>query len=354
MIEAKQDSPKPDSPKPRRPRLRRSRPRRTRLRRSDPSAAGWSRRRRGRGFVYLDSSGRQLSQRRTRRVRDLAIPPAWTDVWICPWPNGHIQAVGRDSADRLQYLYHPAWRRRMDAAKYQHMLAFGAALPDARRRVARDLGLPGMPREKALAVGFRLLDLGAVRVGGEAYARQHGTVGIATIRREHVSTSKGRIVHLSFPAKGGRLHTIELRDAALASSVRELLARRSGGPELLAYREEDGWHDVRSSDVNAYIRDVTGCEATAKDFRTWHANVQFLAFLCGGAAAETARQRACRRKDATRHVADLLGNTPAVARASYLDPRLGRMYQDGRLDLSPGRRSQPTERLLLDALGPPG
>ena len=183
-----------------------------RLRRSDPSKPGWTRRRSGTGFSYRDTDGTVLTGSDRGRCQALAIPPAWTDVWICPWPNGHVQAVGTDAAGRRQYLYHPQWREKQDRVKFERMAAFGEALPAARAQVARHLALPGMPRERALAAGFRLMDRAGLRVGGEAYARQNGSVGVATLRREHASTSQGH-VHVRFHAQ---VRGAAFDDAALA------------------------------------------------------------------------------------------------------------------------------------------
>ena len=299
-----------------------------RLRRSEPNGPGWTRRRRGRGFTFMDSDGQRLPAEAAQRCRSLAIPPAWIDVWICPWPNGHLQAVGTDSAGRRQYLYHPQWRRWRDQMKFARVLEFGASLPSARLTVAEHLALAGMPRERALATGFRLLDTTGARIGGEAYAEAHGTVGIATLRREHVSTRKGT-VRLRFPGKGGRPHDLTLVDAPLAESVHVLLARRSGGPELLAWRSGRTWVDVRSAELNQYIREVTGCDATAKDFRTWQAAVRALAEL---STTEQAVGRSGRGRDvaqAMRAVSEHLGNTPAVARTSYVHPVLVESYLNG-------------------------
>lgn len=327
-----------------------------RLRRSDPNRPGWTRRRAGRGFAYLDEQGRRLDAQDAQRCRSLAIPPAWTEVWICPWPNGHLQAVGTDAAGRRQYLYHPLWRQRRDEAKFARVLQVGATLPAARAVVAEHLALPGMPRERALAAGFRILDLAGVRIGSEQYARERGTVGIATIARGH-ATVRGSTVRLRFPGKSGREHDIELTDPALAAAVRELRRRRTGGPELLAWREASGWVDLTSADLNDYIRQVTGWEATAKDFRTWAATVRALAHLAG---CEPARSTAARTRQvaaAMRAVAEHLGNTPAVARASYVDPRLADRHLAGALrraigaDLPAPDDVAGWERVLLEVLG---
>ena len=320
----------------------------TALRRSRPSSPGWSRGRWGRGFVYRDQNGAVLRGEDRRRCEQLAIPPAWTDVWICPWPDGHIQAIGTDQAGRRQYLYHPDWRTRRDRAKYARMLRFGQALPAARERVSADLDRDGMPRERALAVAFRLMDLTGLRTGGESYARERGTVGVATLRREHVRV-RGDRVRLRFVGKSGREHDLRVTDGQLAAGLRVLLARRGEG-ELLAYREQDQWHDVKSSDVNAYVREVLGIQATAKDFRTWQAAVAALRSLADSAGEDTRRRAVA---EAMRAVSQHLGNTPAVARTSYVDPRIVHRFETGKPLPDPagddGFAGDPTELTVWEA-----
>jgi DNA topoisomerase I len=297
-----------------------------RLRRADPNGPGWTRRRHGRGFRYLDAQGVALAPDDARRCRELAIPPAWTDVWICPWANGHLQAVGTDAAGRRQYLYHPTWRQWRDEEKFDRVIGFGRALPAARVAVAEHLQLPGVPLQRALAAGFRLLDRAGLRVGGEAYAEANGTVGAATLRLDHVSV-RGDRVRLRFPGKGGKEHDIVLHDPALAAAARAMRSRRAGGPELLAWRDDAGtWHDVSSTDLNDYVREVTGCQASAKDFRTWQAAVRALAVL---ATAEQHTPRTKAVAAAMRAVSEHLGNTPAVARSAYVHPKVVQSYLEG-------------------------
>ncbi len=258
--------------------------------------------------------------------------------------------MGRDGDGRLQYLYHADWRTRRDVAKFERMPDFGRALPAARAQVISDIGLPGMPRERALATGFRILDLSAVRVGGEAYARERGTEGLATLRRDHVAT-RGERVDLNFPGKSGRDVRVELQDRALADAVRALRRRRGGGDELLAWREGRVWRDVRSQDINEYVREVIGCEATAKDFRTWHANVLVIAELAGGPVPGSTHERRRRLVAAVNAVAEHLGNTPAVARRSYVDPRLLDRYLEGALDpVLTSAKDAENEELLIRVL----
>jgi DNA topoisomerase IB len=294
-----------------------------RLRRADPAKPGWTRRRCGRGFAYLDQHGERLDASQTQRCRDLVIPPAWTDVWICPWPNGHIQAVGTDEAGRRQYLYHPDWRAARDREKFDHIVEFGLSLPAARTIVEQHLQLPGMPFERALATGFRLLDLGGLRVGSEDYAQDNGSYGLATLRCDHVST-RGGTVRLRFTGKSGKEHDVVLDDAQLLAAVRDLRVRRRC-EELLAYKSGRRWCDVTSQDVNRYLSDV-GVVGTAKDFRTWQAGLRALASL-SAADPQASGQRAVRQ--AIEDVAEHLGNTPAIARSSYVDPRLVEAFLDG-------------------------
>jgi DNA topoisomerase-1 len=262
------------------------------------------------------------------RIRQLAIPPAWKDVWICPDPSGHIQATGHDEAGRKQYLYHERWQQRQAERKFELVREFALALPKLRRVVTADLRRGGMPRERALACAVRLLDLGFFRVGSEVYAEENESFGLATVRREHVTITKTEVV-FDFPAKSGQRRIQSIRDAAARRAL-EAMYRRRGGPEdLLAYCEGGEWRDVRSDDINEYIHDHIGERFTAKNFRTWHGTVLAAVELAGeepprsGAAAKRAIKRAVDR------VSDALGNTPAVCRASYIDPRVLDRYRDG-------------------------
>jgi DNA topoisomerase IB len=301
-----------------------------RLRRVDCAGPGIVRRRRGRGFSYHWPDGRTVTEPDVlARIRALVLPPAWNDVWICPLPNGHIQAIGTDVAGRRQYRYHDAWREQRDRAKHDHILQFARRLPDARRAVEQHLALPGYPRERVLAAAFRMLDLGFFRVGGEAYADENGSYGLATIRRDHVTLRSGAVV-FDYSSKSGKQRVQQLVDDDLHAVVRGLLRRKDDQPELLAYRNVRGWRDVRSEDVNDYLREVTGVEASAKDFRTWHATVLMAVALAVSrevADSPTKRKRAVAR--AYQEVAEYLGNTSAVARSAYVDPRLIDRYDAG-------------------------
>jgi DNA topoisomerase IB len=251
-------------------------------------------------------------------------------VWICPWPNGHIQATGVDAAGRLQYRYHDVWRTQRDREKFDHMVDFGRALPKLRERIADDLAQDGLTRTRVLACAARLLDLGFFRIGTEGYAEQNQTYGLATIRKDHVCV-RGNVVEFDYVAKSGKQRIQSIVDPTVVEVVRALKRRRSGGPELLAYRTDDGaWCDVKSSDINAYIKEVTGGDYSAKDFRTWSATVLAavaLAVSANAARSRTARKRALSR--AFQEVAHYLGNTPAVCRGSYVDPRVVDRYLAG-------------------------
>jgi DNA topoisomerase I len=316
-----------------------------RLRRSDLSKPGYARRRRGRGVVFLDERGERITDPETvQRVRDLVIPPAWRDVWICPDPRGHIQATGIDAAGRKQYLYHPRWRVARDAEKHEHVLDVAARLPALRRRINADLDERGLGRSRVLAAIAALLDLGALRVGGDEYAGgDDPTYGVSTLRPEHVRGRNGCLV-LEFPAKGGVEQACEVTDERVCAVLRALRRRRRGSERLFAYWQGRGWHDVRSDEVNDYLREASGVEMTAKDLRTWHATLMAAAKL----AAEGPRGSQARRKRTVaavmREVADLLGNTPAVAKASYVDPRVVDLYHDGEV------ATAPTERAVRELL----
>jgi DNA topoisomerase IB len=301
-----------------------------RLTRSSADKPGIRRVRSGRGFRYLDPAGDPVRDSETLdRIRALVIPPAWQDVWICPTPRGHLQATGVDAAGRRQYRYHDEWRRRRDEAKHQRILEFAATLPTLRATAAEHLSLRGFPRERVLAGAVRLIDLGFFRVGNEAYESEHETFGVATVLRKHVQCRRGE-VQFEYPAKGSILREQAVAEEAVCRLVTGLRRRKEDGPELLAFRENGRWYDVRAADVNRYLQEVSGGPYTAKDFRTWHATV----LAAVGLAVSThvpdsaaARKRAVART--VREVADYLGNTPAVARRSYIDPRVFRGYEQG-------------------------
>jgi DNA topoisomerase I len=301
-----------------------------RTRRVDCSAPGITRLRRGRGFSYVGVDGAPVRDPELlARIRGLVIPPAWRDVWICPIPNGHLQAVGTDAAGRRQYLYHEAWRTRRDQEKFDNMLEFGRALPGLRERVTAHLGQRGLTRDRVLACATRLLDRGFFRMGSEGYAEQNQTYGLATIHKRHVRLDGG-VIAFDYVSKGGQRRLQSVLDPQVRAVVAALLRRDGGGPELLAWRRGREWVDVRSEDINAYIKEQTGGDFTAKDFRTWTATVLAAVALASSfavARSRTARTRAIRR--AVQEVAQYLGNTPAVCRASYIDPRVFDRFRSG-------------------------
>jgi DNA topoisomerase IB len=313
-----------------------------RLRRVDCAGAGIRRVRRGRGFSYVDAHGKRVTDRATlNRIKDLVIPPAWEDVWVCSVPNGHIQATGTDAAGRRQYLYHEQWRVARDAEKHERMIDFARRLPAARERMRKDLARPNPDRRRVLAGAARLLDLGFFRIGSEAYAEDNGSYGVATLLREDVTVSRDGSVAFDYVAKGGVRRELSLDEPELHRLLASLKRRKDDHPELLAYKTRDGWHDVKSTDINDYLAEVMGEEVTAKDFRTWHATVLCavgLAVSTHAPTSESARKRAVTR--AVKETAEHMGNTAAVCRNSYIDPRVVDRYNDGR-----------TIRAALDKLG---
>ena len=302
-----------------------------RLRRVSCDRPGYTRRRRGKGFSYLDQQGKAITDPEVLdRIRSLAIPPAWTNVWICPDPRGHLQAVGTDAAGRRQYLYHPLWREHRDREKHARVLEVARRLREAREIVSRDLDEPGLGRRRVLACAFRLLDLGFFRIGGEDYAEENGTFGLATLRREHVTVSRDGSITFEYVAKSGVERSVRLSDPQVYRVVSALARRERPGQELLAYEDGGGtWRDVSTNDVNEYVKELLG-EASAKDFRTWHATVlaaMALAVSTPTLTSAGARKRAVAR--AMKEVSVYLGNTPSVAKASYVDPRVVDLFHDG-------------------------
>ena len=314
-----------------------------RLRRSDSSAAGLRRTGAGRGFSYRDTGGHLITDPELRaRIEQLAIPPAWTDVWIAPHANGHIQATGIDAAGRRQYLYHPSWREQKDRVKFDRALSLAESLPAARRRVTMDLRSSEPTRERALATAFRMLDTGSLRVGSEQYAEANGSHGLATLLCSHATVS-GDTVSLNFPAKSGQEWQSEITDADLAAGVRAL-KRRGPNARLLAWKDGSTWHPVVAADINAYVKERTGGEFTAKDFRTLHGTVAAATSLAkhGAEQRKAARDRALAQ--AMRDAAQVLGNTPSIARKSYVDPRLVDHYRAG-ITIDPARVSAAESEL---------
>ena len=301
-----------------------------RLRRADCSGPGFGRRRRGRGFEYLDENGERIRDPEVlERIRALVIPPAWKDVWICPYPMGHIQAVGTDAAGRRQYVYHAQWRLRRDQEKFDEMIQFARRLPYLRRVTAKHLRQRELTSKRVLACATRLLDRGFFRIGTEEYAEQNETYGLATMLKSHVGLGENNLLTFDYVSKGGKQRVQSLVDPDVYDVV-DALKRRRSGKELLAYRHNGHWVDVKSLEINEYVKAVVGQEFSAKDFRTWNATIlAAVALAVSGPAASspTGRKRAIAR--AVKEVAYYLGNTPAVCRASYIDPRVFDRYRDG-------------------------
>jgi DNA topoisomerase I len=332
-----------------------------RLRRSSCSAPGIARRKHGRGFSYVDSGGERIDDPEVlERIGRLAIPPAWRDVWICMDPRGHLQATGFDAAGRKQYLYHELWRAHRDRDKFDSMIAFGGALPKLRRRVARDIGAGSkrsrkspaslderLSRERVLACAVRLLDVGFFRIGSDDYAERNESYGLTTMLRKHVTIEDSELI-FDFPAKSGQRRVQAIADADALEIVTEL-KRRRGGAQLLAYREDGRWVELDADEVNDYLKRHTSGGFSAKDFRTWNATVlAAVALAVRDRERETSKAtRGGRERDvkaAVKTVAAYLGNTPAVCRASYIDPRT-------RVDLPPGAYRRASRRPLSVSFG---
>jgi DNA topoisomerase-1 len=291
---------------------------------------GIQRKRAGKHFSYLGMDGKPIhNPKELERISKIGIPPAWKQVWISPKPKGHIQATGRDAKGRKQYRYHPHWREVRDETKYEHMIAFGEALPAIRARVQHDLSLPGLPHEKVLATIVRLLDTTLIRVGNEEYARENESYGLTTLREEHVDVS-GATVHFHFRGKSGKEHDIDIRDRQLAKIVKRM--HDLPGDELFQYADEQGnLRSVDSSDVNAYLREISGQDFTAKDFRTWGGTVIALRELEKLGVFESQTQGKKNVVDAVKSTAAQLGNTPAICRKCYIHPGALDAYMDGSL-----------------------
>src|SRR6266478_612866 len=289
---------------------------------------GYTRKAKGDDFNYFDTEGKLIrDEQRLLRIKRLAVPPAYTGVWICPSPNGHIQATGRDARGRKQYRYHERWREVREENKYDRMVAFGLELPKIRRRVNKDLALPGLPRNKALATVVQLLERTFIRVGNEAYARENKSFGLTTMQDRHVDV-KGSQLRFRFRGKRGIKHQIDLTDRRIAKIVSKF--QDLPGQELFQYVDDDGEvRDITSQDVNDYLREVTGQDFTAKDFRTWAGTVLAAMALSVRDPFETKKQARANIKDAIRAVSKLLGNTPAICRKCYVHPAILEAYLDG-------------------------
>jgi DNA topoisomerase-1 len=307
---------------------------------------GYTRKHKGDVFEYFDTEGKPIKdEQRILRINRLAIPPAYKDVWICPTPNGHIQATGRDDRNRKQYRYHERWREVRDENKYERIIVFGQALPKIRRRLNKDLALPGLPRNKVLATVVQLLERTFIRVGNEEYARENKSFGLTTMRNRHVDVD-GSTVRFNFRGKSGVNHEVDVDDRRVAKIVKKL--QDLPGQELFQYLDKEGEkHSVTSEDVNDYLREITGQDFTAKDFRTWAGTVLGAMALQAQDAFENKTQAKKNVKDAISAVAKILGNTPAVCRKCYVHPAVLETYLDG--DLIEGLKQQ-TEKTLSESL----
>ncbi len=321
-----------------------------RLRRVEPYVSpGFTRLRRGRGFAYVHSGGGAAGRAERTRIADLAIPPAWEDVWISDAPNAHILAVGVDAAGRRQYLYHPVWREQQDAEKFLRMTALAEVLPAARRTVRRDLALAELPRERVLAAAFRTLDLGAIRIGSEESLAGFRSRGLTTllVRNARLDDAAADTVRFRFRAKGGIAQDISVTDAALATFV-ERSAERSPASRLYAWLDGRRMRAAIASDVNDDIRARTGGDFTAKDFRTLRGTIAAADRLAELGVAETTKARAAAVRDAVEFASTVLGNTPTIAKASYVDPRVVDAYEHGRTISLRGGRETALLALLVD------
>jgi DNA topoisomerase I len=308
-----------------------------RLRKSTVGGPGFRRIRRGRGFSYVDVERDCVDDPEVlARIEALVIPPAWKKVWICPYPNGHIQAVGTDAAGRRQYIYHEQWQAERSEEKYDRAVSLAKHLPDWRLHLLTDLRGSGLGRDRVLALGQHLIDQGYFRAGGEEYAQENGSFGLATLLREHVHLHRDS-VEFDYPAKSGVRRTVSLEDPLVIRAVRSLLRAETNTPRLLAYLTSDGWSQVHADDLNDRFRQLVGEEFSVKDLRTWHGTV--LAAEAFAIAREPTSKTARRREAAAvmRAVANELGNTPAVARRSYVDPRVITAYEQG-ITIAPALR----------------
>jgi DNA topoisomerase I len=317
--------------------------------------AGFTRRRRGRGFQYIDADGGPVSSEQVKRIESLAIPPAWTDVWICRSPNGHLQATGRDARGRKQYRYHPRWREVRDETKYGHTLAFAKALPRIRRRVAKDMSRRALSRERVIATVVHLLDTTNIRVGNDEYARENGSFGLTTMRDRHVEV-KGSRITFRFRGKSGKLHDVELTDPRAARVMKR--CEELPGQELFQYVDDDGEVvDIDSDDVNGYLQEVSGGDFTAKDFRTWSGTVLAAWALLELGEFDSATHAKRQVVAAVASVSAELGNTPAVCRRCYVHPDVLDAHLNGTLHDVLGKTTAragltPQEAAVLALLTP--
>jgi DNA topoisomerase I len=295
------------------------------------AAPGFSRRRAGHGFVFIGLDGRPIREKdQLHRIKALVIPPAWTDVWICPRPNGHLQATGRDSKRRKQYRYHSRWHQVRDETKYSRLISFGDSLPTIRKRIRRDLALAGLPRDRVLGTVVQLLEKALIRIGNECYARDNGSFGLTTLRNRHVSI-EGSTLRFEFKGKSGKKHSVDVNDWRLAKIVKR--CQDLPGYELFQYEDENGeYQSVGSADVNDYLREISGMDLSAKDFRTWGGTVRAAITLKELGAADSEQEARNNIATAVNGASELLGNTPAVCRKCYIHPEVLDAYMDGSME----------------------
>jgi DNA topoisomerase I len=312
---------------------------------------GIRRRRAGKGFIYIRADGSRLAEHDTlRRIKALAVPPAWTDVWICPFADGHIQATGRDARGRKQYRYHARFREVRDSTKYEHLLAFAAALPAIRRQVQQHMALRGLPREKVLATVVHLLETTLIRVGNDDYAKHNNSYGLTTLKNRHVAVD-GNEVRFRFNGKSGKQWSLRVRDRRVAKIIRA--CQELPGQELLQYVDEEGHcQDITSTDVNDYLKEITGEDITAKDFRTWAGTVLAAMALSELESFDSAAQAKRNLRAAIEKVAARLGNTSTICRKCYIHPQVLNCYMDGKLARELKLKAENELRSSLESLKP--
>jgi DNA topoisomerase-1 len=326
---------------------------RMRLRRVEPYSPGFRRVRRGRGFSYVHPDGSRVTDEEAlERIHHLVIPPAWQKVWICERSNGHIQAVGIDAAGRRQYLYHEQWRLERDEEKFDRVLEFAQALPDLRAHLTVELSESGLSRHRVEAVAIRLLDRGLFRVGSEQYAEENDTHGVATLLRSHVHLSGDQLT-FDYNAKGGIRRQVSITDAALAKAIRALRRSDAESERLLVYRDGERFRELHADDINLRMRELIRCDCSAKDFRTWHATVLASAAFARHDLPSSERAIKKVEKEVMEEVSSMLGNTPTIARTSYVDPRIVRGYRQGRtieraLNRASRSRSESDQQAIIE------
>jgi DNA topoisomerase-1 len=303
------------------------------------------------GFTYARPDGTRLSEKEVlKRIKSLAIPPAWTEVWICPFADGHVQATGRDSKGRKQYRYHPRFREVRDSTKYEHVVAFASALPGIREKVQEHMSLRGLPREKVLATVVHLLEATLIRVGNDEYAEQNNSYGLTTLKNRHAAVDRNE-VRFRFTGKSGKQWSLRVKDRRIAKIIKA--CQELPGQELLQYVDEDGnRQDVTSTDVNDYLREITGKDITAKDFRTWAGTVLAAMALNEIESFDSAAQAKRHLRAAIEKVAGKLGNTPTICRKCYVHPEILNSYMDGNLALELKSRAESELRADVQSLTP--